>query len=148
MKLNYIETTTGDTIKNNNKIYEKIKDAMASDPSVVKKLNESVDLSSILVTETKKLKDISEECVVIQKKTIDMNSIFDGLPINSLYNLCERESGKETGQASFKDLVKYQALKKESLKISDKKEELAAKAKVSKIELLQAQIDVLIKNID
>jgi hypothetical protein len=85
---------------------------------------------------------------VIQKKTVDIGSIFDGLPINTLYNLCERESGKELSQASFKDLVKYHELKKKGIKLFDKKEELTAKVKLSKIELLQAQIDALIKNID
>ncbi len=118
MKSNYTKRLV---IKKKNEIYERIKDAIASDPDVSKKLDESVDLSSVLATETKKLKDITEECVNIQKKTVDMNSIFDGLPINSLYSLCEKESGKESSQASFKDLVKFHDLKKKGSKIFDKK---------------------------
>jgi hypothetical protein len=147
MKSNYTKAK-GFNIKKKNEIYERIKSAIASDPSVSKKLDESIDLSSVLVTETKKLKDITEECVVIQKKSVDLGSIFDGLPISSLYNLCERERGKELSQASFKDLIKYHELRKQGSKIFDKKEELTAKVKVSQIELLQAQIDALIKNID
>ena len=128
MKSNYIKTKKPSIKKKKNKIYESIKESIDSDPNVSKKLNESIISHADLAAETKKLTDITEECAVIQKKKVDMGSIFDGLPINSLYNLCERESGKELSQASFKDLTKYHKLRKSGQKIFDKQEQLATKA--------------------
>ena len=119
------------------------------DPTFSKKYDRSLDLSQVLEHKTNRLKEITRLCTEIQLKKASNNiksadDLLDDLTISSLRDLCEYANGTGLSKATFKDMVQYRKLKKEGEDIVETKEGLISEVKISQIELIQAQIDVLL----
>ena len=130
-------------------LYTQIKAVIASDPEVIKKTEEAAVLSKDLHDYTSKLEDITKECEDLKKKTFNsIEQVFESLPIESLRDLHERSNGLKTSKASFKDMLKYNELRKNGNKIIENKSNVISKAKVYQIETVQAQIEALLRQIE
>jgi len=136
-------------LKKASDLYAKIKAVVTSDPEVIKKTEEAASLSKDLNEFTTKLAHITSQCEELQKKTIhNLEQVFEGLPIESLRDLHERSNGLKSSRATFKDMVKYNELRKSGNKIIENKSVVVSKAKIYQIENVQAQIEALLKQID
>jgi hypothetical protein len=109
--------------------------------NIMKLINKTDELTIQIEENNVKLALILEESSKIeQKQILDLND----LSIRSLHDLYN-VSNESSDKATFKDIIRYNELKKNAAAILDEQEILIANAKASKIELLQAQIEDLLK---
>lgn len=104
----------------------------------------------VLSDKANKLNKISDSCAEIQiKKTANnvqtIDDLLDSMPIENIRDLSEFTNGRGYSKAKFKDLLEYNKLKKEGEEIVEIKQLLLSRVRMNHIELLQAQIDVLLK---
>jgi len=130
-----------------NKRYRELCDKIEHDPDVADKFYATQKIVGELRQSTETVIKLREGYEKIMTRHVQGDP-FQGLPIENLEDLYQMEHDGYVSKPSFNDLVKANGLKKQGQDIIEQKFSLKTDAKVSQIDLVLAQIDVILKESD
>ena len=129
-----------------NKRHRELMELIEDDDNVIKRVEESAAFLKEAEKNSKKLSDISNKCKVILSKPISsQDKLMEGLPIESLDDSFEVSKNGRPNKPQFRDLLALSKLKAEGDKANEVQDQYLIEAKISQMNLLQAQIEALLK---
>lgn len=135
--------------KNNEDVLKRVDEIdkmIKSSEDVIEKLKLNAEAGMELSAAARSLLKLKKEYKEIIKK--DKENDSDELPLNGLSDFNYFEKNGKSERVSIEDLNHATSIKKEGNEIIDKKELLISNYNISKIELLQAKLEELLKIID
>jgi predicted RNase H-like nuclease (RuvC/YqgF family) len=129
-----------------NKCYNELCDKIETNPEVLSKLNKVKDLTFKLSEKAKEVNNIKEEHDNI---VIQANKNPDLINLLSIENLDDSFSMERDGYLSkitFSDVVYAGNLKRKGMNIAENNMELVHRSRISQIDLILAQIKVILND--
>jgi len=130
-----------------NKRYRELCAKIEEDPSVTDGVFAAQKLSGELKQTTDTILKLRSDYDTIMNRRVHGDP-FQGLPIETLEDLCQMERDGYVHKPSFNDLIKANRIKKQGQDIIEQNFSLATEAKLSQIDLVLAQINVILKESD
>lgn len=115
-------------------------------PIMEQKIKKHFKLMDEIKSSTEKLKSLRTQYIeIIDKKVNSVESIIDGMTVETLKDSIELEKYGTVSKPQFRDFVKASNIKKQGKELIDQESKMIFEARIAQIEIIQAKIDALDK---
>lgn len=115
-------------------------------PIMEQKIKKHFKLMDEIKSSTEKLKSLRTQYIeIIDKKVNSVESIIDGMTVETLKDSIELEKYGTVSKPQFRDFVKASNIKKQGKELIDQENKMIFEARIAQIEIIQAKIDALDK---
>lgn len=115
-------------------------------PIMEQKIKKHFKLMDEIKSSTEKLKSLRTQYIeIIDKRVNSVESIIDGMTVETLKDSIELEKYGTVSKPQFRDFVKASNIKKQGKELIDQESKMIFEARIAQIEIIQAKIDALDK---
>jgi len=115
-------------------------------PIMEQKIKQHFKLINEIKVSSEKLKSLRAQYIEITDRKVDsVESIIDGMTIETLKDSIELEKYGIVTKPQFRDFLKASKIKKQGKEIIDQENKMIFEARIAQIEIIQAKIDALDK---